>query len=200
MNLVAVTGGIASGKSTVSYGLAARLEAPWISCDEVVSTLYDEAEVLEAVRGRFGDTSFPDGRLDRRALAREVFADVEARRWLEGLLHPLVLRSVERWMRKIGRETRLEWALVEVPLLYEVDFPLNRDIDVVVGCSLSTQLERIKRRNQLDEEQARSRIGAQLPIEQKVVRADVVLWNDGSKTMLEQLIGLAAARIQGIRS
>lgn len=200
MEIVAVTGGIASGKSTVTRGLAARLSAPWVSCDDVVNRLYGDEGVLASLRVQFGESCFPGGLFDRQALGRRVFADEEARRWLESLLHPKVLEEVERWVDAQRRENASRCGLVEVPLLYEVDFPLNRDIDVVVGCSLSTQLERIMRRDQLGEVEARRRISAQLPIEDKVIRADVVLWNDGSEAVLEQLMDLAAGRIQGIRS
>lgn len=200
VKLVAITGGIASGKSSVLHGLAARLGAPWISCDDIVTRLYEQEPVLAAVQERFGEPIVTQGRLDRLALGRAVFGDAGARRWLEGFLHPLVLQSVEAWCVELAGQTLVSWGVVEVPLLYEVDFPLKRDIDMVVGCSLSTQLKRIQSRDQLDEEQALRRIGAQLPMEHKVIRADVVVWNDGSKTVLQQLIGLAADRIQGIRS
>lgn len=200
MKVVAITGGIASGKSSVLHGLAARLGAPWVSCDEIVTRLYEQEAILAAVRQRFGDHVMSQGRLDRMALGGAIFGDPEARRWLEGLLHPRVLQSIELWRMECVRRTGVPWGVVEVPLLYEVDFPLKRDIDIVVGCSLSTQLKRIECRDQLDEEQARRRIGAQLPMEHKVIRADVVVWNDGSKAVLQQLIGLAADRIQGIKS
>lgn len=200
MKLVAITGGIASGKSTILRSLSARLHAPWVSCDQIVDALYAEEEVLMAVRQRFGNAVFPQGALDRKALGKTVFADEEARRWLEGLLHPLVLQAIQTWREKANAERHSAWGFVEVPLLYEVDFPLDRDIDMVVACSRSTQLERIRRRDHLGEEQAQGRISAQLPIEHKVIRADVVVWNDGSEAVLEQLIDLAAEGIEGIRS
>jgi len=201
VTVIAITGGIATGKTRVLEGLAELLQCPAISCDPIVRRLYGEPEILEKIRGRFGESLVSGGTLDRGELGRHAFANPEDRRWLEDLLHPRVLQAIETWKAEVAAASAsCRWALVEVPLLYEVDFPLDRDIDVVVGCSLSTQLERIGRRDQLDEEQARSRIGAQLPIEQKLARAEIVLWNDGSESVLNQLLRLAADRIQKISS
>ena len=193
MLTVAITGGIASGKSTVCRDLAVALEAPLLSCDTVVHELYHNADVLRQIRGRFGDEVFAeDGTLDRRELGTRVFSSGGGRTWLEDLLHPQVLKEVNDWRQRQTSPV----VLVEVPLLYEVDFPLKRDIDIIVACSVETQLSRLNQRDQLDPDQARARIAAQLPITEKMRRANVVIWNEGSLHALSRQIRLAASRIR----
>ncbi len=192
MITVAITGGIASGKSTVSKALSEALEAPLLSCDAVVHDLYGDSDLLDQVRSRFGQDVFQGGgALNRQALGEKVFASEDGRDWLEGLLHPLVLARANAWRDAQTTKT----VLIEVPLLYEVDFPLKRDIDVVVACSTETQLSRLNLRDQLDPDQAHARIAAQLPIAEKMRRANVVIWNEGSLHALSRQTRLAASRI-----
>ena len=132
------------------------------------------------------------GGLNRRALGKTAFSTDEARSWLENLLHPRVLDRVAAW----SKQQTAPCILVEVPLLYEVDFPLKRDIDVVVACSPETQVSRLNQRDQLDPDQARARIAAQLPIAEKMRRANVVIWNEGSSHALLRQTRLAASRIR----
>lgn len=185
---IAVTGGIATGKSTWSSLVADASGAPLLSCDAVVHDLYDDPRVCEELGQRYGGRVFEENRLNRAALGEIAFSDAAEREWLEGLLHPLVLEKVVAW-----REAQKSpCALIEVPLLYEVDFPLKRDIDVVVACSPETQLSRIRQRNQLDLEQAKARIAAQAPIAEKIKRAHVVIWNEASESLLARQANLAA--------
>lgn len=192
MFTAAITGGIASGKTTVCQVLAKALDAPLLSCDSVVHDLYDDSEVLKRVGEEFGsEVITKDQKLNRQVLGTHVFSSPEKRKWLEDLLHPLVLKKVDSWREvQIGR-----CVLIEVPLLYEVDFPLKRDIDVVVACSPGTQLSRLQQRDQLDPDQALARIEAQLPIAEKMRRANVVIWNEGSPHALSRQTRLAASRI-----
>tara|TARA_R110002096_G_scaffold24760_9_gene77965 strand:- start:671 stop:1264 length:594 start_codon:yes stop_codon:yes gene_type:complete len=192
MFTVAITGGIASGKTTVCHALAKALEAPLLSCDAVVHELYGDSVVLESVAAEFGNEIIAEnGKLNRQFLGDRVFSNPGRRKWLEDLLHPLVLEKVNSWRHlQIGR-----CVLIEVPLLYEVDFPLKRDIDVVVACSTGTQLSRLQQRDQLDPDQALARIEAQLPIAEKMRRANVVIWNEGSPHALSRQTRLAASRI-----
>lgn len=192
MFTVAITGGIASGKTTVCHALAKALDAPLLSCDTVVHDLYDDSEVLNQVAAEFGaEIITQKGKLNRQALGEHVFSSSGKRKWLEELLHPLVLKRADSWREKqVGR-----CVLIEVPLLYEVDFPLKRDIDIAVACSTGTQLARLQQRDQLDPDQALARIEAQLPIAEKMRRANVVIWNEGSPHALSRQTRLAASRI-----
>ncbi|MFT5469034.1 MAG: dephospho-CoA kinase [Verrucomicrobiales bacterium] len=193
---IAVTGGIATGKSTWTKLAAAAAGVPSISCDDVVHEIYEQFEVLHQIGERYGSGVFDGGNLNRSALAEVVFAKEDERAWLEALLHPRVLDAVSEWRGTIKSRT----AFVEVPLLYEVDFPLKRDIDVVVACTPETQLSRFRQRNQLDPEEANARIAAQLPIAEKIRRAEIVVWNEGSESVLARQAQMAASWIRSLTS
>jgi dephospho-CoA kinase len=193
MRVIAITGGIATGKSTAVQMLAAQLSCPSCSCDAVVHELLRTPAVLTEIAERFPGVVTSEGEVDRRRLGDLVFQSEEQRRVLENLLHPRVLERVETWIEQHQNGTSL--GLVEVPLLYEVDFPLKRDVDVIVACSEQTQIERLSRREGIDG-RVRDRIAAQLPIPEKIFRAEVVIWNEGSLGTLSRLVALAASRIQ----
>jgi dephospho-CoA kinase len=193
MRVIAITGGIGTGKSTAVQMLAAQLRCPSCSCDEVVHELFRTPEVLTEIAERFPGVIDSEGEVDRRQLGDLVFHSEAQRRVLENLLHPRVLERVETWIEQHQNGT--SFGLVEVPLLYEVDFPLKRDVDVVVACSEQTQIERLSRREGIDG-RVRGRIAAQLPIPEKIFRAEVVIWNEGSLGTLSRLVALAASRIQ----
>jgi dephospho-CoA kinase len=159
----------------------------------VVHELFRTPEVLTEIAERFPGVIDSEGEVDRRQLGDLVFHSEEQRRVLENLLHPRVLERVETWIEQHQNGT--SFGLVEVPLLYEVDFPLKRDVDVVVACSEQTQIERLSRREGIDG-RVRGRIAAQLPIPEKIFRAEVVIWNEGSLGTLSRLVALAASRIQ----
>jgi len=192
MITIAVTGGIATGKSTCARLLAQELGCPFVSADAVVHQLYEDPAVMGQVRERFGDRFLRNGSLDRRAFGAHIFDHGADRQWLEDLLHPLVLSRVREWREKHGDQT----ALIEVPLLYEVDFPLKRDIDLVVACSPATQWTRLSERDRFNPDEARARITAQLPMTEKIHRANLVIWNEGSTALLARQTLLAAARIR----
>ena len=193
MTVVAITGGIATGKSTATQMLASLLEAPACSCDQIVHGLLRTPGVLSEIGETFPGVADSSGDLDRRQLADLVFSSAEARLKLEGILHPRVLQIVQEWLAQQKQDGG--FGLVEVPLLYEVDFPLKRDVDVVVACSERTQIERLTRREGNDG-RVRNRIAAQRSIPEKILRAEVVIWNEGSLGTLSRLVALSAGRIQ----
>ncbi len=190
MKLIAVTGGIASGKSTVVRLLAGQLRCPWMSCDDVVHGILSESDWIERIRERFGPEVVNESGIDRRELGKRVFERPEERDALEALLHPEVLRRVSVWARG---EAGVSLGLVEVPLLYEVDFPMNQDFTVVVACSRATQVTRLRERNGLSLQDAEARLSAQLPLISKTGPSDLVIWNDGTETALHRQVSLAAA-------
>ena len=177
---VALTGGIATGKSHVR----ARIEAagvPTIDSD----TLAREAVApgspgLRAIVARFGDAILQaDGSLDRRAIGARVFGETEARRALEAIVHPHVRRRTERWFAALDPAAH-PFAVADIPLLYETGRDSDFDAVIVTACNPDTQLRRVMARDGLTIEEARARIAAQLPIADKVRRADYVITTDGS--------------------
>ena len=177
---IALTGGIATGKSYVR----ARLEAlgvPTIDSDVLArEALAPGTPGLEAVVTRFGAHVLDErGALDRQELAAIVFADPDARRALEALVHPAVRRATEQWFASPD-VSRHRFAVADIPLLYEVGRDRDFAAVVVVACAPETQLRRVMERDGLSESDARQRVAAQLPIEDKVQRSDYVIRTDGT--------------------
>jgi dephospho-CoA kinase len=172
---VALTGGIASGKSYVRVRFEA-LGVPTIDADVLARQAVAPGTAgLDAVVTRFGQKVLQaDGTLDRQHLARIVFADPEARRALEAIVHPDVRRATDRWFRALDAE-KVPYAIADIPLLYR-DF----DAVVVVTCDPDTQRRRLMERDGMSDAAARQRIGAQLSIDHKVSRANFVILTDGT--------------------
>jgi dephospho-CoA kinase len=178
---VGLTGGIASGKSTVADELARR-GAVIIDADELAREVVEPGTPgLAAIVRRFGEDVQRDGRLDRAALARIVFADPQARRDLEQIIHPEVRR------RAAEREAALPDTAVIVhviPLLVETGQQSDFDLCVVVDVDPQTQLARLMARGPMSREEAESRIAAQATREQRLAAADIVIHNVGAITDL----------------
>ena len=177
---VALTGGIATGKSHVR----ARFEAlgvPTVDSDVLArEAVAPGTPGLAAVIARFGpDVLDPAGALDRHRLGKVVFADPEARRALEAIVHPEVRRATEAWYASLD-PVRHPYAIADIPLLYEVGRDRDFDLVIVVAAEPVAQMRRVMERDNLPEHEARQRIAAQLPIDEKVRRADYVIRTDGT--------------------
>ena len=174
----AVTGGIACGKSTVAKTLA-ELGCEVLDTDEVAHALQAGGEATDELARRFGPEIIrPDGAVDRRRLGALVFADPVALADLNAILHPRIFAETRRWL-----ESRAEGSTsaVLVPLLYEsgLDRVIAWDAVVAVVCGEAEQVRRIRGRG-FTEAEARARIAAQMPCEEKAARADFTIRNDGS--------------------
>lgn len=180
MKRVALTGGIATGKSHVRSRFAA-LGVPTIDADTLAREAVDVGTPgLSAVVERFGrDVLDPSGALDRHKLAAIIFADPAARRDLEAIVHPAVRRATEEWFVALdgGRHS---FAIADIPLLFEVGRERDFDVVIVTAADPETQVQRIIARDGATEAEARSRIAAQLPTAAKVARADYVIRTDGT--------------------
>jgi dephospho-CoA kinase len=196
---VALTGNLASGKSTV-LRVWERAGVPVVSADELARVVVEPGtDGLEAVRQAFGEEVVaPDGSLDRAALRRRVFSDADARKRLEGILHPLIASARDRWLAERKREKH---ALVaaEIPLLFELGLERQYDVSVFVHAPEAVRLERALAdpRRGLTEEEARRIMAAQMDPAEKRRRADRVLWNDGSE---QELVDRAVALLEELRN
>ena len=177
---VALTGGIATGKSHVRAAFE-ELGVPAVDSDVLArDALAPGTAGLAAVIDRFGrEVLHPDGSLDRRKLAGVVFADPDARRALEAIVHPDVRRVTDDWFASLDAR-RHPYAIADIPLLYEVSRDRDFDVVVVAACDPETQVRRVMERNGISEPDARQRLAAQLPIAEKVRRADYVIQTDGT--------------------
>jgi dephospho-CoA kinase len=178
---VALTGGIATGKS---YCLArfATLGAPTIDADLLArQAVLPGTAGFDAIRSRFGTAVItPDGRLDREALGRLVFADAQARQALEAIVHPVVYAAVRRWFDTLGRSGQPAIGLADIPLLYETGHADEFDAVVAVVCRPDQQIARLMERSGLSQADADQRIAAQWPMADKARRADYVIDTSGT--------------------
>jgi dephospho-CoA kinase len=177
---VGLTGGIATGKSHVTHRFH-QLGVPTIDADVLARQAVAPGSAgLGAVLERFGDEILTStGALDRHKLASIVFADAAARRDLEAIIHPAVRRVTGEWFASLD-PTRHPLAIADIPLLYEVNREGDFDAVIVVACDPQTQVKRVMERDGLSEAEARQRLAAQLPIEEKVERANYVIRTDGA--------------------
>ena len=176
---VALTGGIATGKSYVREQFE-RLGVPTIDSDVLArEAVTPGTPGLAAVVARFGpDVLSAAGTLDRQKLARIVFADKDARLALEGIIHPEVREATDRWFSSLD-PTKHPFAIADIPLLYEVGRDRDFERVIVVASEPETQVRRVMERDGASEHEARQRIAAQLPIDEKIRRGDYVIRTDG---------------------
>jgi len=177
---VALTGGAATGKSYVLDQFR-RAGIPCLLADDLahgVTTAGTEATA--AIGARFGaEVIAADGSVDRSALGAIVFADADARRALEAIVHPAVYRAIQAGLRAFEKSGD-SLAVVEIPLLYESGHADDFDRVIVTTCSDETQLRRLMGRG-LSEIRARQVVAAQMPTTEKAARADFVINSDGDK-------------------
>lgn len=195
---VGLTGGIASGKSTVAE-VFASLGVPVIDSDLIAREVVAPGSGgLEAIRARFGaGVISADGSLDRRRLRELVFADPAARADLEAITHPLIRDR----MRTLNAAVRAPYAINAIPLLAEGGGRRDLDRVLVVDCPEALQISRVMSRDQVDEGAARAVLAAQASRAARLAIADDVLINDGDFARLEaavralhqRYLGLAAA-------
>jgi dephospho-CoA kinase len=184
---VALTGGIATGKSYCLQRFGA-LGAPTIDADHLARlAVAPGSPGLQAVAQRFGtDMVRADGTLDRAALARIVFSDRAARADLEAIVHPDVYRRIRDWFAQLPFDTAV--AIADIPLLFETGHEHDFDAVVLAACTPEEQLRRLVARDGLPEADARARLDAQWPIDEKVRRAHYVIRTDGGFTQTDQEI------------
>jgi len=179
MKVCGLTGGVGMGKSTAAEFLRSR-GAQIVDADELARQLVQPGQpALAEIQTEFGRAIIaPDGRLCRDELARIVFADAAARKKLETILHP---RIRERWLAQveIWRKENRALAVVVIPLLFETRAETHFDKIICVACSAPVQRARLLARGWTPE-QIQQRLAAQWPVDQKISRADFVVWTDGA--------------------
>lgn len=179
MRRVALTGGIATGKSHVKAEFE-RLGVPTIDADVLArAAVAPGTSGLSSIAARFGrEVIDSTGALDRKKLAAIVFEDDRARGDLEAIVHPEVRLAIDRWFAALPAAT--PFAIADIPLLFETGRADEFDVVIVTTCDPATQIQRVMARDGVSETQARQRIAAQLGSEDKVRRADYVIDTDGS--------------------
>jgi len=192
---VALTGGIATGKSHVR----ARFESlgiPAVDADVLArDAVAPGSPGLAAVIRRFGaEVCDADGGLNRRKVGAIVFNDPEARRDLEKIVHPYVREMMERWFTSLDPE-RVPFAVADIPLLFEGRREGDFDTVIVTACEPATQLRRLVERDGLSAAEAQQRIAAQWPLDKKIAKADFVIRTDGTFDETNRQVDAVVARL-----
>ena len=192
---IGLTGGIASGKSTVASMLR-DLDCPVLAADALGHELLEPGQTAyaEVVR-EFGiDILDSYGNVDRTALGEIVFADEERRKKLNGILHPRIREIIEKWFTALDQPGGPELAIVEAALIIEAGFNQNLNKLIVCWCRRAQQVERLMERG-LTEEQALQRIAAQMPMEEKRSLADETIDCSGTIEETERAVEHAVKRL-----
>ncbi|MBK1986379.1 dephospho-CoA kinase [Sphaerospermopsis aphanizomenoides BCCUSP55] len=187
--LIGLTGGIATGKSTVADYLATAYNLPILDADiyarDAVSV---GSSILAQIAQRYGqEILLADANLNRAKLGEIIFNQPEERHWIENVIHPYVRNCFSQAINTSSANT----LVLVIPLLFEVGLENLVSEIWVVSCAAEQQQQRLIQRNNLTHEQAAARIKSQLPISEKIARADVVLDNSSSLESLLQQVDMA---------
>lgn len=186
---IGLTGGIATGKTTVSQYLEQTHQIPVLDADLYARQGVEPgSKALGEIIKRYGaGILLPEGHLDRLQLGQIIFQDQEERRWLEALIHPWVEQCFQR---DLAQRSEQPIVVLAIPLLFETGYHLTSWVTEtwVVYCTPSQQLDRLMQRNTLSRPEAQARIAAQLSLDDKCALADWVFENTGSlKDLYDQI-------------
>ncbi|MBI2149813.1 MAG: dephospho-CoA kinase [Acidobacteria bacterium] len=189
---VGLTGGIATGKTTVGQ-MFVELGCHLIDSDRITHQLFEPGQAVHmGVVRAFGERVLAeDGSIDRKVLSEIVFNDPDARTKLNGIVHPAVTQRQSDWLKEIEAKDPGGIAIVDAALMLEVGTYRNYDKVIVVTCSTEVQKRRLRDRSGLPEEQMDARIRSQMPVDEKVKHADFVIDNsgdlDGARRQVEEV-------------
>ncbi len=194
MPAFAITGGVASGKSTFTKLLASCAGAQAFDADDAVRGFLDnDPQVAGELREQFGSGIFLEsGQVDRPALRRRIFENEQERRQLEAILHPRVRKRWRGWIEEQLQISPRAILLVQIPLLYETGADAFFAGVIVVGCGWQTQMRRLTGNRGFTEDAARQMIASQWETPEKIRRGGQVIWNDGTLACLEAQAQLCA--------
>jgi dephospho-CoA kinase len=190
MILVGLTGGVATGKTTVAK-MFKQCGAAVINADLLARQVVEPGKpAWRAIVKLFGKTVLNQGRsLDRQALGSIVFHNPKKRRQLERIIHPRVAREQQRLVHRIAKRKPHTVVIYEVPLLFEAGVDKRVDKIIVVTVDRNTQIARLKKRNGLSRAEALRRIRSQMPLAKKIQQADHVLNGTLSRPSLRKQVG-----------
>jgi dephospho-CoA kinase len=175
---IGITGGIASGKSTVVKHISGK-GIPVVDADIVareVLSLYPK--ILDYLKGRYGERVFRDGELDRKELGRIVFSSDRDRKEYMDIIMPYIRIEIEKRLDMLESEDYAA-AILDAPLLFEEGFEKDMDCTILVYAEAQVQLQRLMKRNGITEEEASRMIASQMPVKKKLDLADYVVDNSG---------------------
>jgi dephospho-CoA kinase len=187
--LIGLTGGIGTGKTTVSNYLTDRYALPVLDADIYArEAVAQGSQILLAIFQRYGDrVKLANGELNRSALGDIVFNNPQEKQWLEAQIHPFVRDRFAQELQQLSSNI----VVLSIPLLFEANLMALVTEIWVVSCDRSRQIERLQQRNGLTPQQAETRINSQMPLTQKIALADLVLTNDAGLAELYAQVDVA---------
>lgn len=193
--LIGLTGGIASGKSTVA-ALFEKMGLKIVDADKIAREIVQPPKpALKQIANRFGPAVLrPNGTLDREKLAAIIFNDKAAKEALNNITHPIILAEMQRKTAAIAKNYSgpVIW---DVPLLFEANFAPYVDAVILVYVPEEIQLKRLTKRDGLTLAEARSRLDSQMPLQQKKYLATIIIDNSGTLKEVEEQVRLAYLKI-----
>jgi dephospho-CoA kinase len=185
MPAIGITGGISTGKSTFCQCLREILpEAKFFDADDAAHQLVDlDPQVKREIAAEFGAEIFSGGDLNRKQLRAIIFKDAAKKSALEKILHPRIRRQ---WSAEANKHRQCpDFFFADIPLLYETGAETLCDRVVVVACSPDIQLASLLARGGMERTAAEEMIKSQMPLEEKIRKADHVVWNNGDRSVLK---------------
>ncbi|MCK5581024.1 MAG: dephospho-CoA kinase [Candidatus Omnitrophica bacterium] len=180
MVIVGLTGGLGTGKTTAAE-IFASLGAKVLNADDIVHDLLRcGSPCFKKVVNTFGEEILAGKDIDRKKLAAIIFNNAAKRKHLEGIVHPVVIREIKKEIKAFRQKNREKVFVVEVPLLFEAKMDKIVDVVVVVKANQKVQFVRVKQRHGLSRRKALKRMKAQMPMKEKIQRADIIIDNRGA--------------------
>jgi dephospho-CoA kinase len=175
---IGLTGGIATGKSTVEKFFR-DLGVPVIDADEIVHKLLKEERIKKKLVEILGDVLDENGEIDRKKVANIIFSNIEKKKQVENVIHPEVFKYIQNWIKEQEHKNPKGFVIISVPLMIETGSYKNYDKIIVVYAPKEVQLKRLLKKG-MTKEEALKRINAQMDIEEKLKYADFVINNTGT--------------------
>jgi dephospho-CoA kinase len=186
LTIIALTGGIATGKSTCCSVLRELLpELVVFDADQSVASLYQDSRVIEEIGDEFGDIVYDEkGGINKAWLRERAFGDLNVRRFLEQIFHPRVRQECLALLEREDKYSSSRLFVADIPLLFESGFDFGQSANLLVATSRETQIDRLKNRSGWDDDRVEAVLSSQMPIDAKFTLADIVFWNEGPEPML----------------
>jgi len=190
LHVVALTGGIATGKSTCCRFIKDILpETLFFDADLCVARLYSSSEVIQELKSYFGAKVIHEsGAVNKTYLRGRAFTYTEDKLFLEQVFHPRVMKECLALLAESTRNASSRLFVADIPLLFEGGFDLGQSMNLLLATSRETQVKRLKIRNAWDDDTVDSVLKSQMPIEAKFTLADVIIWNEGPLEILHSQI------------
>ena len=189
---VGITGGMGSGKSTVSE-IFKTLGIPVYKADDAAKALMNEDEsVKTALIKYFGEAVYPDGKLNRQCLGEQVFNNKEKLDFLNSVVHPATIRDAERWMQK----QTSPYAIKEAAIIFESGSQRYLDYIIGVYAPITLRIFRSTKRDNLTQEEVKARMSKQMDDAIKMKLCDIVIANDEQQALLPQVLALHDALLK----